>query len=226
MKNEKTVEIEASNEVSTKKKHRLSSKEVVNYITQTAIFGGLAAILYCVPIFQFNLLFVAPGFMKIHLDDIPILLSSLASGPLIGVFELILKTLIKLPMTSTLCIGELGDLMYSLALILPASLIYKYNRTIKGAIIGIGTGLISTLFFSSVVNLYTIFPFYKWLWHLDDGFIASSFDSIFKWGITNDGDIRLAVLLLPFNAIKNAIVITVTFIAYKPLRFLLEKVYK
>lgn len=208
------------------KKHRLSSKIIINYITQTAIFGGLAAILYCVPVFQFNLLFVAPGFMKIHLDDIPILLSSLASGPLIGVFELLLKTLIKLPMTSTLTVGELGDLMYSLALILPASFIYKYNRTFKGAIIGLSVGLVSTLFFSSVVNLYTIFPFYKWLWHLEDGYIANSFNAIFNWGITNDGDIRLAVLLLPFNAIKNAIVLGVTFIAYKPLRFLLEKVYK
>ena len=164
--------------------------------------------------------------MKIHLDDIPILLSSLASGPLIGVFELLLKTLIKLPMTSTLTVGELGDLMYSLALILPASFIYKYNRTFKGAIIGLSVGLVSTLFFSSVVNLYTIFPFYKRLWHLEDGYIASSFNAIFNWGITNDGDIRLAVLLLPFNAIKNAIVLGVTFIAYKPLRFLLEKVYK
>jgi riboflavin transporter FmnP len=64
------------------------------------------------------------------------------------------------------------------------------------------------------------------LWGLDDGYIANSFDTIFHWGITNDSDIRLAILLLPFNAIKNAIVIAVTFVAYKPLRFLLEKVYK
>lgn len=226
MENEEIVEEVEQKEVNKPRKHKISSKQIINYITQTAIFGGLAAILYCVPVFQFNLPFVAPGFMKIHLDDIPILLSSLASGPIIGVFELLLKTIIKLPMTSTMGIGELGDLMYSLALILPASIIYKFNRTIKGAIIGIGTGLLSTLFFSSVVNLYTIFPFYKWLWGLDDGYIANSFDTIFHWGITNDSDIRLAILLLPFNAIKNAIVIAVTFVAYKPLRFLLEKVYK
>ena len=227
MENEEVIESEVKESLQKKaRNHRLTSKQVINYITQTAIFGGLAAILYFIFIFQFNLLFVAPGFMKIHLDDIPILLSSLASGPLIGIFELILKTLIKLPMTSTLCVGELGDLMYSVALILPASLIYKYNRTLKGAIIGIGTGLLSTLFFSTVVNLYTIFPFYKAFFGFEDGYIASSFDTIFHWGITEDTDIRIAILLLPFNLIKNAIVIVVTFIAYKPLRFLLERVYK
>ena len=99
----------------------MNKRVVINYITQTAVFGGLAAILYCVPGLQFQLPFVAPGFMSVHLDDIPILISSLAYGPLLGIFELVLKTLIKLPMTSTLCVGELGDLMYSLALVIPAS---------------------------------------------------------------------------------------------------------
>ena len=62
-------------------------RKVINYITQTAIFGGLAAILYCVPGLQFKIPFVAPGFMEIHLDEIPILISSFAYGPLLGIFE-------------------------------------------------------------------------------------------------------------------------------------------
>ena len=77
-------------------------KKIIDYISQTAIFGGIAAILYCVPGLQFQLPFLAPSFMSIHLDEIPILISSFAYGPLLGVFEIILKTLIKLPMTSSL----------------------------------------------------------------------------------------------------------------------------
>lgn len=204
----------------------MNKRVVINYITQTAVFGGLAAILYCVPGLQFQLPFVAPGFMSVHLDDIPILISSLAYGPLLGIFELILKTLIKLPMTSTLCVGELGDLMYSLALIIPANFIYQKHRTFKGALVGIGVGLIANLFFTTVVNLYTIFPFYKSLYGMEDGAIAGMFGSIFGWDLKNDYDIRIAVLLLPFNLIKDAIVIGATLIAYKPLRFLLEKIYK
>lgn len=201
-------------------------RRVINYITQTAIFGGLAAILYCVPGLQFQLPFVAPGFMSVHLDEIPILISSFAYGPLLGVFEIILKTLIKLPMTSSLCVGELGDMLYSLALIIPAALIYKKNRTFKGAVIGLSVGVIANLFMTSIVNLYTIFQLYKLVYGFEDGYIAGAFDAIFNRNLTSDFDPRIAILLLPFNLIKNAIVVGVTFIAYKPLRFLCEKVYK
>ena len=201
----------------------MKQKLVIRYITLTAVFGGLAAILYCVPGLQFQLPFVAPPFMSIHLDDIPILLSSFAYGPLLGIFEILLKTLIKLPMTSSLCAGELGDMMYSAALIIPAALIYKKNRTIKGAIIGTAVGLVSTLFFSTIVNLYTIFPIYANLYQFN---IAEAFNKIFHRNLTSNFDPRIAILLLPFNLIKNAIVIAVTFIAYKPLRYVLEKVYK
>lgn len=201
-------------------------RRVINYITQTAIFGGLAAILYCVPGLQFQLPFVAPGFMSVHLDEIPILISSFAYGPLLGVFEIILKTLIKLPMTSSLCVGELGDMMYSFALVIPSALIYKKNRTFKGAVIGLAVGVACNLVATSIVNLYTIFQFYKFVYGFEDGRIALFFDDIFKRGITSDLDPRLAILLLPFNIIKNAIVVGVTFIAYKPLRFICEKVYK
>lgn len=201
-------------------------RRVINYITQTAIFGGLAAILYCVPGLQFQLPFVAPGFMSVHLDEIPILISSFAYGPLLGVFEIILKTLIKLPMTSSLCVGELGDMFYSFALVIPAALIYKKNRTFKGAAIGLALGVACNLVATSIVNLYTIFQFYKFFHGFEDGYIARIFNDIFHWGITSDLDPRLAILLLPFNIIKNAIVVGVTFIAYKPLRFICEKVYK
>ena len=201
-------------------------RRVINYITQTAIFGGLAAILYCVPGLQFQLPFVAPGFMSVHLDEIPILISSFAYGPLLGVFEIILKTLIKLPMTSSLCVGELGDMFYSFTLVIPAALIYKKNRTFKGAAIGLAVGVACNLVATSIINLYTIFQFYKFVYGFEDGYIAGAFNAIFNWGITSDLDPRLAILLLPFNIIKNAIVVGVTFIAYKPLRFICEKVYK
>lgn len=201
-------------------------RRVINYITQTAIFGGLAAILYCVPGLQFQLPFVAPGFMSVHLDEIPILISSFAYGPLLGVFEIILKTLIKLPMTSSLCVGELGDMFYSFALVIPAALIYKKNRTFKGAAIGLALGVACNLVATSIVNLYTIFQFYKFFHGFEDGYIARIVSDIFNWGITSDLDPRLAILLLPFNIIKNAIVVGATFIAYKPLRFICEKVYK
>jgi len=199
-------------------------RKIINIIAQVAIFGGLAAILYCVPGLYFSLP-VAPSFMTIHLDEIPILISGFAYGPIVALLELLLKTGIKL-MTGSItgCVGELGDLMYSLALIIPATWIYQKHRNIKGAILGVGIGVFANLIFTTIVNLYTIFPVYKVAFSMKDGDIAGAFDAIYHWGVTSDEDIRIAVMLLPFNLIKDTIVVGVTFICYKPLRFVIEKI--
>ena len=115
-------------------------------------------------------------------------------------------------------------MMYSIALVIPASYIYTKNRTFKGAMIGLSLGLISNLFFTSVINLYTIFPLYKAILNMPNGSIAQAFDAIYRMGIVEDSDIRIALLLLPFNLIRNGIVIVTTIVCYKPLRFLLEKI--
>lgn len=198
------------------------NQKIIQIIIVTAIFGAFSAILYTVPGLQFKIP-LAPSFMEIHLDEIPILISGFAYGPVVVVLELLLKTIIKLPASSSLGVGELGDIMYSLALILPAVIIYKKHRNFKGAIIGLSVGLLINLFFTSVINLYTIFPIYKSIYGMPDGAISSAFDVIYHMGLSGDGDIRIALLLLPFNAIKNAIVIAVTIVAYKPLRFVIEK---
>lgn len=200
------------------------TRKIINIIAQVAIFGALASILYCVPGLQFSIP-VAPPFMSIHLDEIPVLLSGFAYGPLVALFELLLKTGMKFIVGSqTFGAGELGDLMYSLALVIPATRYYQKHRNIKGALIGLGIGLGLNLIFTSVVNLYTIFPLYKKIYGMDDGEIAGAFDAIYHWGITSDSDTRIAVLLLPFNIIKNIVVIGATFLCYKPLRFLIEKI--
>ena len=67
---------------------------------------------------------------------------------------------------------------------------------------------------------------YKSVYGLPEGFIAESFNKIFGWKLSGDGDPLIAVLLLPFNLIKNAIIIGVTMVSYKPLRFIFEKLYK
>lgn len=192
-------------------------------ICAIAIFGALAAILYCVPGLQFNLPFVAPGFMSIHLDDIPSLVAGLSYGPFVGYSVIVLKTLIKLPMTSTFCAGEIGDLMYSLALILPASIIYNKNRTFKNAVIGLSIGFVLNMIFSTIINLYTIFPLYMKVYHMPEGSIAGAFKAIFNVNIKSDLDPIISILLIPFNLIKNVIVIAATLMIYKPLQFLINK---
>lgn len=192
-------------------------------IAGIAIFTALAAILYCVPGFQFHPGFTPP-FMKLHFDEIPVLISSFAYGPVAGVLVLFLKSLIKLPsdISSTYGIGVLADFLYSLFLILPASIIYKKNRTFKGAIVGIAIGFLANIFVSSVVGLYVIFPLYD---AVLGGVVVGLFHDIDNT-ITSLYSFKISYeFLLPFNLIRASIVCAVTLLTYKPLKNLINRDY-
>lgn len=191
----------------------------VKNIAAMGIFGALAAILYCVPGLQFNLWF-APSFLKIHLDEIPLLIVSFAYGPYVGLGALLIKTIIKIPFDlNNMCIGVLADFMYGIALLVPASFIYDKFRTLKGALLAILIGILSSLIVSAFVGLYTIFPLYEIVY---GDFVLKAFQA-FDNSITSLKDIKISFeFLLPFNAFKLGIVSISTFVVYKPLRKLIE----
>lgn len=191
-------------------------------IAVIAIFTAIAAILYCVPGFSFSIGF-APSFLKLHFDEIPVLIASFAYGPVVGTTILLLKCLIKLPMDmSNMGIGVFADFLYGLFLILPASIIYKKNHTFKGAIIALLVGFFSNLVVSSVLGLYTIFPLYEIVY---GDFVLNSFKA-FDQSINSILDFKICYeFLLPFNAIRASVVVFVTLITYKPLKHLINRNY-
>jgi riboflavin transporter FmnP len=198
-------------------------------IVRVAIFGSLATILYVVPYLQFSLPF-APDFLKIHLDEIPIFIAGYAYGPTTAFLIIMLKSLFKLmqDIPATGGIGVLCDFVYSLAFIIPAALFYKRFRTLKGAIISMAIGLFSQLLFSSVIGLYLFFPLYGLFYGATDyegamSLIGGMF-TIFDPSITTASDPKVIYeFLIPFNLIKDSIVIGATFLTYKPLRIFLER---
>ena len=209
----------------------MKSKRIINLIVHVAIFGALAIILYCVPYLQFSLPF-CPSFLKIHFDEIPILLAGYAFGPLEAILIIILKALFKLiqDIPETGGIGVLADIIYSSCFILPAVFIYKKHRTLKGAIVSILIGIASQLLVSCVVGLYLIYPLYGLYFYPQAKNYMEAMDVIgslftpFDKTITNATDPRIMYkFLLPFNLIKDGIVAAVAFVCYKPLRILIER---
>ena len=89
---------------SSSKKHIISTK----FITRSAVFAAISIVLYIVPYFNIALP-IFPAFLKIHVDEIPAFIAGFAYGPPSGVFVIVVKTLAKLPMTSTGGVGELAD---------------------------------------------------------------------------------------------------------------------
>ena len=54
-------------------------------------------------------IFFFPSFLEIHFDEVPAFIAGFAYGPMSAVFILIVKTLVKLPMTITAGVGENDD---------------------------------------------------------------------------------------------------------------------
>ena len=157
--------------------------------------------MYIVPGLKFPLP-IFPSFLEIHLDEIPLLICGFAYGPWSAIFALAIKTIVKLPMTTTLCVGEIADLIYSTVFIIPAAIIYKNKRNFKAVLIGLALGMILQLSVSVLINIYVMIPFYMNLMGLNADVIlsicqnANSMIRDISWSFG-------LFAVLPFNLIKN-----------------------
>lgn len=199
-------------------------KNWTKMIARTAIFGGIATILYVVPIFQIHLPFL-PSFLALHFDEIPIFIAGFAYGPWTAAAVILIKTLIKLPMTSTLCVGELSDFIYSCAFVIPASIIYKRQRNLKGVAIGLSISFVLQVTIALFSNIYVMLPFYMFVMGLPEGAIIGMCNAANPAIISTFGDWKWGygiLAVIPLNLIKNAVVVAVTFVVYRSIHKLLR----
>ncbi|MBR0033866.1 MAG: ECF transporter S component [Bacilli bacterium] len=205
-------------------KGHVEKKNRTRFLVRVAVFGGFSAILYCVPFLKFPVPFF-PSFLEFHFDEIPAFIGAFAYGPMTGFYVLLVKTFIKLPMTNTLAVGEIADLLYSLAFIMPAALFYQKNRTFKGAIKALILGLFCQLVVSLVANVYVMFPFYMRMFGLSEAALLK----VCQLANPAIQDVRWSVgfiAVLPFNVIKDAAIILVTLLVYKSTHTLFDRFQK
>ena len=143
---------------------------------------------------------IVPGveWLKYDPSGIVSLVAGFAYGPAAAV---IVSVLGFLPHLFT---NPWGTLMAVLvALSVPAALIYRRNKTRKGAVIGIIVGAIAALAMAIVGNII-VTPFYA---HMTTAQVVA----------------LIVPALLPFNALKFTIHGVVTFLIYKPISNLLNR---
>lgn len=194
------------------------------FLVRVAVFGGFSAILYCVPFLKFPVP-IFPSFLEFHFDEIPAFIGAFAYGPLTGLYILLVKTIIKLPLSNTLCVGEIADLIYSVTFIIPASLFYQKNRTFKGALKALILGFFCQIIVSLLINIYVTFGIYMDLYGLSEQRLLE----FFQYANPAIKNIRWSaglIAVLPFNAIKNVAVIMVTLPIYKSTHVLFDKLQK
>ena len=96
-------------------------------LTRCGLLAAMAVILYYIEI-------PVVAFYKLDLSTMPAILAGFAMGPVQGVAVVIIKNLVHMLGTSTACVGEMADILMSCAFVIPASLLYRRNKTRKGAL--------------------------------------------------------------------------------------------
>ena len=192
----------------------------VRFITRIGIFAGFSAILYIVEIFTIKLPFF-PSFLSLHFDEIPAFIAGFAYGPLSGLLVIAIKTVVKLPFTSTLGVGELTDLILSGIYVFIVTFVYKKIRNLKGVAIGFAIGTAVQVLIAMLLNVYAMIPFYMFMFNMSENTLLSVMRAAVP-AIRDIGWSYALLAVLPFNLLKDGIVIALTFVIYRSLHVYLR----
>ncbi len=193
----------------------------IELITRTAIFSTFAVILYVVPLFQFALP-IFPTFLEIHLDEIPALIAGFAYGPGVGFMIILIKTIIKIPFSTTLAVGELADFIYGVVFVVPAAMYYKRHRSFKGCVVASLIGVLFQVVVASFITSWPILDFYMFVMGFTEDQILYLCQLV-NPNVTSLGFTFLLWVALPFNLLKDAIVVVLTWLLYKRLHTFIDK---
>jgi riboflavin transporter FmnP len=180
-------------------------------IAQIGVLSAIAAILMVVEI----PLWFAPGFYKIDLSELPVLIGGFAMGPIAGIIIELIKILLYLVIhgSSTGGVGDLANFILGCSFVVPAVLIYKKQKSKKGAIIGMSIGTLSLIIFGSILNAFFLLPFYANVFHMP-------MDSLVAMGTSINSAIHdmttfIMLAVAPFNLLKGLLVSVITILIYK-----------
>lgn len=199
---------------------KFKKKMTLRDISLISIFAALSFVLYfakiSLPIF--------PSFLEMNLSMLPIIIIGFILGPVEGVTVVLLRTCLKIPFTSTACVGEIADMLIGIIVVLTTSLIYEHHKTKKGAILALVFGSIAWILISVLTNWLINIPFYVALYFNNDVNILISLLSMIP--NVNESNYMIKYLLfavVPFNLILSSIVSLITFLTYKKISFLCKK---
>ncbi len=187
----------------------------VRKLTGTAMLAALASVLMFINFVPP----LMPSFIKMDFSEMPALLATFAYGPLYGVGVSLIKNLVNLLSTSTGGVGELSNFILSITFIIPAGLIYKRNKSKKGAIIAALVGGILMAIMSVPSNLYVVYPIYTAFMPMEAIIgmyqaILPSVDSLLE---------ALLIFNMPYTFIKAMLNLAIVSLIYKPLSPILHK---
>jgi len=179
-------------------------------IIKIAILSALASV---VMFFLKFPIFAPPvNFLEVDFSNVFSLLGGFMFGPLTAVaiefFKILLYMLYNGFASKTFYIGELSNLIYSVAFVLPVTTLYHFKKGKKTVLIGLLCSVLFVCAAAVITGHYIIYPMYVKRF---GEFL--SFTLAWKFALT---------YVLGFNAIKYSASAIIVFLLYKRVKFLFK----
>lgn len=193
-------------------------KAKTHWIAKTGILTAVAVVLMYL---EFPLPLM-PEFLKFDFSEIAVLLAAFSMGPLTGIIVELLKNLLHLPATHTGGVGELANFIIGSAFVGTAGMIYRYNKTRRGAYIGMICGTLAMTILASAVNYFFMLPFYiRVMEYPLEAIIQATHEA--GNNLITDKKTLILFVFVPFNLFKGLVISLIVAVIYKRISPLLHK---
>ena len=171
-----------------------------------SIFSALA---FIIMIFEINIP-IFPFFLKLDFSEVPALILAYLLGPIYGVMVVFLINLLHLFISSNMGIGELANFLVGASFVASSAYFYKKRNFsyLFSSIIGSFVMGITAIF----VNLVVIIPLYENVLELPFEKILALTEKVNPY--VNNLFTYLALTIFPFNILKAAVVLIVSYFIF------------
>lgn len=176
-------------------------------ITVTAVLAALSTVLMFLS-FPVPLM---PGFIKLDFSELPALIASFSLGPVYGSAVCLIKNVVNAFNSTTGGVGEISNFILGVCFVVPAGIIYKKNKTKKGAFIGSVAGAVTMAVLSVFSNYYFVYPIYTKFMPME------TILNLYRAINPNIQNLWQALLIfnMPFTFIKGMISVVISLFIYK-----------
>lgn len=177
-------------------KTKQNTTYMIKRLTALAMLAALAYVIHFVHI--------PVGFLNLDFKDVIMTVCGMYFGPLSGLAVAVLVPLLEfLTVSETGVYGLIMNLLSSVTFVGIASLVYRFKKTMMGAVVGLVAAVLAMTSVMMVAN-FLVTPYYM--------------------GVSVEDVVALLpTLLLPFNAVKAILNASLTLCLYKPMTAALRR---
>jgi len=176
-------------------------KKKIDFVVKVGVFSAIAFVLQVI---GSMMSIKVAGFLEVEISDLPAMIISLAIGPMAGLMVELIKNLLHTTMTSTGFVGEFANFVVNGVFVVVLGILYRRNKTKKGAIISLIIATLALAVIGVFVNMYIMLPLYM-----------PNADFVTR--------LNLALYTIaPFNLARGAVLSMITIFIYKRISGILK----